>query len=57
MPGYAKPGDMLPSPGLDSARHSDGDDDSDVLLLEAGGRMAPFQIMHPRGAAKDGAYA
>ncbi len=57
MQGYAKPGDMLPSPGLDSARHSDGDDDSDVLLLEAGGRMAPFQIMHPRGAAKDGAYA
>ncbi|PRW44954.1 Transmembrane 45B isoform B [Chlorella sorokiniana] len=55
--GYVKPGEMLPSPGLDSARHSDGDDDSDVLLLEAGGRMAPFQIMHPRGAAKDTSYA
>lgn len=55
--GYTKPGEMLSSTGLDSARHSDGDDDSDALLMEAGSRMAPFQIMHTRSATKDTAYA
>lgn len=55
--GYTKPGEMMASTGLDSARHSDGDDDSDTLLMEAGSRMAPFQIMHTRSATKDSAYA
>lgn len=48
---------MLASPGLDSARHSDGDDDCDALLLGAGGRMAAFQIAHARSSTKDSAYA